>query len=249
MRRLGFPGKSRLHFAQSRLPAALHEWQQAWCFTQQGEPAEVICTAESEWQDQPDTELQAWHCAQTANGKLWLAVATQASWAQLVWGEMASELPADTVAAHLLEQARLALVNTVLQALDHPPVDSLIQTTAPQSGAALSSRLVLCMPVQGRQLVLLLEADLLNAALSDVPAASPLSKRQDTLGGAKVRLQVRLPLVSLALGDVTDLQVGDVLRATTRLDQPLPLVTEAGEQVAHGYLTRTGNQLALQLVQ
>ncbi|MBC3504954.1 hypothetical protein HU761_26640 [Pseudomonas sp. SWRI59] len=50
------------------------------------------------------------------------------------------------------------------------------------------------------------------------------------------------------MGDINDLNPGDVLLAHARLDQPLTLSSTQGAPLATGYLARRQECLALQLI-
>lgn len=247
MRRLGFLGKSRLDAARKLLPEAVDNWRAQWCFVDEQAPWVSDCGDETALAGQEAVAALAWQKALGSEGALWLAGQQPDAWRQVVFGAHAKDIPEDATARHLLAQAQLALVNALLAELQHAPVEALTSEAPSAPGGLFGDRLLLSIAGPGTQLYVLLDAALLEQHLPPLPVQPALVKRQDALGNAKLKLHVRLPLANLALGEMNELQPGDILRARTKLAQPLTLVTEQGEVVAEGYLARQQDHLALQL--
>ncbi|MHA6194740.1 FliM/FliN family flagellar motor C-terminal domain-containing protein [Pseudomonas wadenswilerensis] len=243
MRLLGFIGASRLAAARDALPAQVEAWREQWCFADEATVWNIRCEAEQAL----DANDLHWQQAGQANRRLAVGSRTADSWRRAVFGPHAAQLPDDTSARHLLEQARLALVNALLQALGQSPVPGLSDTAPEAPGAVLSPRVLLRIELGDDALYCLLDAALFDSALPPLATPAALVERKQAIGGARVRLTLQLPLTELALGDIDGLSPGDVLRAKSRLDQPLTLASESGDVLAKGYLARQQDRLALQL--
>lgn len=120
MRFLGFLGASRLAMARQVLPAQVEEWREQWCFGGD-ERWQVQCEAEQALTDCTQASGLAWQRAQGARGALYIAGLHADSWTRTVFAGQAAQVPNDATAHHVLEQARLALVNALLQGLGQEP--------------------------------------------------------------------------------------------------------------------------------
>lgn len=247
MRRLGFLGKSRLDAARKLLPEAVDNWRAQWCFVDEQAPWLSDCSDETGLAEQEAVASLAWQKAQGSKGAIWLAGQQPDAWRQLLFGAHAKNIPEDATARHLLAQAQLALVNALLAELQQAPVEALVAEATSAPGGLYNDRLLLSIAGPDTQLYVLLDAALLEQHLPSLPTLPALVNRQAAIGKAKIKLHVRLPLASLALGEMNDLQAGDILRARTELAQPLRLTTEQAKVVAEGYLARHQDHLALQL--
>lgn len=246
MRFLGFLGASRLAMARQVLPAQVEEWREQWCFAGE-ERWQVRCDGEQALSLAQQAGTVSWQRGQGSRGALHIASLPADGWKHAVFAGQAAQVPDDASARHVLDQARLALVNALLQGLGQEPLASLDDGAPHAPGAALGSRALLHIQLGEVALYCLVDAALLDTAL---PALAPaaLTPRKDAIGGARVRLQLSLPLAALALGDINDLSPGDVLLAQARLDQPLTLSSTQGTPLAKGYLARRQECLALQLI-
>lgn len=247
MRRLGFLGKSRMDAARKLLPGVVDDWRAQWCFVDEQAPWLSECSDETALTEQGDVAVLAWQKAPGSKGAIWLAGQYPDAWRQVLFGAHAKDIPDDATARHLLVQAQLALVNALLAELQQAPVEALNAEAPSAPGAPFGDRLLLSIRGQGPLLYVLIDAALLERFLPPLPAKPALVNRQAAIGKAKIKLQVRLPLVSLAVGEMNSLQPGDILRARTELAQPLSLVSEQDEMLAEGYLARQQGHLALQL--
>ncbi|WP_339527220.1 FliM/FliN family flagellar motor C-terminal domain-containing protein [Pseudomonas sp. EA_35y_Pfl2_R111] len=247
MRRLGFLGKSRLDAASKLFPEAVANWRAQWCFVDEQVPWLSQCSDETALAKQEAVTSLAWQKAQGRAGSIWLAGQQPDAWRQLLFGVHAKNIPEDATARHLLVQAQLALVNALLAELQQAPFEDLVAEAPNAPGGLYSDRLLLNIAGPDTQLYVLLDAALLEQHLPSLPTLPALVNRQAAIGKAKIKLHVRLPLASLALGEMNDLQAGDILRARTELAQPLRLTTEQAKVVAEGYLARHQDHLALQL--
>lgn len=233
----GFVGVSRLAWARELLPAAWAEWQQAWCFQKAGQAAvrvESVAPA--------DCGGTTWLHARVPAGGLWLGFGEDADWHRLVFGPV-EQAPQDALATALIADARLALVNTVLQAAGQVPVGELVPDVSAFPGHSCP-RLVL--HVADKSVVLLLDASLLDAALPVRAPAETLLKREQVIGSARVKLRVSLPLSSVSAATLSQLRVGDVLPTATPLSRRFELTLSDARQ-ASGFLVRAGTDRALQL--
>lgn len=247
MRFLGFLGTSRLAMARQILPAQVEEWREQWCFAGDA-PWQVQCEAEQALTACGQAAGLAWQRAQGTRGAVHIASLQGDGWTRAVFAGQAAQVPDDASARHVLEQARLALVNALLQGLGQEPVAGLSDDAPHAPGAALGSRALLRIERGDSTLFCLVDAALLEAALPVPAKPVALVQRKDAIGGAKIRLDLALPLAELALGDINDLAPGDVLLARARLDQPLTLSSTQGAPLAKGYLARSQARLALQLI-
>lgn len=247
MRFLGFLGASRLAMARQVLPAQVEEWREQWCFGGD-ERWQVQCEAEQALTDCAQAAGLSWQRGQSTRGALHIAGLHADSWTRALFADQAAQVPDDATAHHVLGQARLALVNALLQGLGQEPVTRLTADAPHAPGAALGSRALLQIGLGDSALYCLVDAALLDPALPALAKSSTLVQRKDAIGGAKIRLNLALPLAELALGDINDLSPGDVLLARTRLDQPLTLSSTQGAPLAKGYLARSQARLALQLI-
>jgi hypothetical protein len=247
MRRLGFLGTSRIDAARKLLPGLVADWRGQWCFVDEQAQGAAKCSDETALSLREGEVPPLWQKAQGRVGAIWLAGQHADTWQKMLFGPYAKEVPDDAVARHLLAQAQLALVNALLAGLQQAPVDALPAESPSAPGALFDDRLVLSIPVQGTLLYVLIDATLLERFLPPLPAKPALVNRQTAIGKATIKLQVRLPLASLAVGEMNNLQPGDILRARTELAQPLSLVSEQNEMLAEGYLARHQDHLVLQL--
>ena len=247
MRLLGFLGTSRLAMARQVLPEQVEQWRGQWCFYG-GERWHIQCHAEQALANHEQAADLAWQRAQGAHGALYIAGLRADSWKRAVFATQAGKVPDDASARHVLAQARLALVNTLFQGLGQAPVEQLDDQAPDAPGAVLGSRLWLQIELADAALLCLVDAALLEPALPALAKPAALTPRKDAIGGAKIRLNLALPLAGLALGDINDLNPGDVLLAHARLDQPLTLSSTQGAPLATGYLARRQECLALHLI-
>ncbi|WP_260676459.1 FliM/FliN family flagellar motor switch protein [Pseudomonas kilonensis] len=203
---------------------------------------EVNCTAlddSSEW-----SSTLAWQSAKSAHGSISLAGAG----ASMIFGPFMHDAPEDETARHLVREAQLALINDVLEVLGQSGVSHLtVESSQPPSGL-LSAQVLLQLRVGQSTLHLSLDAALLNAALEDPVARTPLIERKRALGNARVKLSVRLPLASLSIGEMRDLRPGDTLRASALLVDPVSVQLAEGPVIAGGYLAKQHGQVAVQLI-
>lgn len=247
MRFLGFLGASRLNMARQVLPAQVDEWREQWCFGD-AEQWAIHCDGEQVLANHEQALGLAWQRAQCPRGAMYVAGLRADSWTRTVFAAQAAKVPDDASARHVLEQARLALVNGLLQGLGQEPVASLDDEAPHAAGAALGSRALMQIELGDTALFCLIDATLLEPALPALAKPTALTQRKDAIGGAKIRLSLALPLAELALGDINGLNPGDVLLAAARLDQPLTLSSSQGAPLAKGYLARRQECLALQLI-
>jgi len=247
MRYLGFLGASRLNMARQMLPVQVEEWREQWCFGD-AEQWTIHCDCEQLLASHEQALGLAWQRAQGPRGAMYIAGLRADSWLRAVFAAQAEKVPDDDSARHVLEQARLALVNALLQGLGQAPVASLDDEAPHAAGAALGSRALMQIELGDTALFCLIDATLLEPALPALAKPTALTQRKDAIGGTKIRLSLALPLAELALGDINDLSPGDVLLATARLDQPLTLSSSQGAPLAKGYLARRQQCLALQLI-
>lgn len=243
MRALGFVGKRRWHEAAQKLPPAVQAWREQWCLNPVAKPWAVECLALVEADDPARAQGLEWFKADAAGAAVYVA----GDWVSLVFGAFAQELPAGETANYLLHEARQALVNGVLASIGHVPSTGLVATAAHALGKPLSSDIVVRVRVESFWAYVVLDAALLNSALGPHEVKPPLFPREQALGNAKVRLSLQLPLASLSIGEMNDLQPGDTLRAQALLSQTLQL--RVGQRVvASGYLARQQDHLAVQLI-
>ena len=250
MRRLGFVGDSRLQAAQKLLPDTLTAWHSQWCFRSPEALVESCCYEEASISQDPAKTPAKWLKADTDHGDIWLLAMNDSDWRQLLFAQLEESVPHDATAEHLIRRARQALVNAVLESLGMPPCDAFRPAQEFRLGEQLTRRVVveLCFSDSTPPLLMLVDAKMLDAHLPSVPPAAPLIERQEAIKTAKVSLRLSLPLAAIPLGELEGLQVGDVLRSTTRLDQPLTVALGEKKEVVRGYLARSDDKLALQLI-
>lgn len=241
MRTLGFVGKTRLRTACELLPPVIRDWQEQWCFGDELHAGEVSCSAFGD-ADELSSSL-VWQRATSANGSIRLA----GDWQSILFGPFTREVPDDETARHLLRSAQLALTNAVLAALQLTAVTLLEAEPSQPSPNALDAQVLLQLRVGQSVVGLLLDAALLNVALKLSASPKVLVERKHALGNARVKLSVRLPLVSLSIGEMKDLHPGDTLLSSALLAEPVSLQLAQGTVVAAGYLARQREHLAVQL--
>lgn len=237
---LGFLGRSRLEYARQTLPALVEKWHANWCFGSPTDGIPIRCIPASEL----ETGLDAGQGFSTAHAKgtLWMG----GDWHALLFAALPREVPADRTASHLIEQARLALANHLLRHLGLREVTRLSNASLSPRGG-LDSRLALLFGPAERQGCLLIDAALLGGLTATDKQPEPLVSRATAIGKARLTIKLQLPLASLPIEQVQDLQAGDLLQGTTSLMSPLHVTTAPGQIVAHGYLARQDQHLAIQL--
>lgn len=247
MRQMGYVGKSRLEAAQRLLPDVLSNWSSQWCFGRQDLETVLAATVTAEAVDDASITAMDWQCAVTPNGGLWLGSRAPSSWHRLLFGAQAQEVPVDEVASYLTQQGQLTLANALLNALQQEPIAALFAEAPTATVTSCSARLLLAMPGHEADILLVLDASLLNAYLPIPAARFPLLDRQQAIGGARIKLKLLLPLSEISVADLSDLHPGDILKAATPLSQPFHLVTDRDALVAKGFLVRAHTKLAIQL--
>jgi len=245
MRQIGYVGKSRFQAAQRVLPEALSLWRAHWCFGGRDVASVLALTAEA----MADASITAtdWRAAVTLNGSLWLGSCGPSCWHRLVFGEHAEDAPVDELGDYLIGQAQLALANTLLEALQQTPIDTMVAESPIVT--ACSSRLLLTIPGNEADIFILLDASLLDAYLPIPEAKIPLLNRQQAIASARLKLKLTLPLSAISVADLSDLHLGDVLKTATPLSQPFHLTTNQDALLAKGFLVRAHTKLAIQLTE
>jgi len=162
MRTLGFVGKTRLQFASEKLPSVARQWYGQWCFGDAAKSCEVTCSVQEQALSLVST--LTWQKAQLAGGSIRLA----GDWPEIVFGAFAREMPIDETASHLMREAQLALLNEVLEALGHERISTLTTEAIAPCGGLLNAQVLLQLNVAQASLYLLLDASLLDGALTPV---------------------------------------------------------------------------------
>ncbi|WP_256261195.1 FliM/FliN family flagellar motor C-terminal domain-containing protein [Pseudomonas gingeri] len=228
--------------ARDRLPSVVSRWYGQWCMADGQGACEVKCMALDGAVEQ--SPAPPWQKARAGAGSISLA----GDWQTLVFGPFSREMPLDETAQHLLCEAQRTLIGDVLEALGQGSISSLETAPSGPSGGLLNAQVLLEICVGQASVLLLLDAILLNVALTPWAPREPLVERKQALGKAKVKLSVRLPLASLSIGEMNDLHPGDTLRSRGLLTDPVSLQIDEGPVVAGGYLARQQGHLAVQLI-
>lgn len=241
MRALGFIGASRLASAERLLPEVIRQWAEQWSFHGAAAP-ECSCAAESA-EVLTLTNGANWQQADGGTGRLWLS----ARWQQIVFGPYAADAPQDQIGAQLLLAAQQALTDSLLAVLGRK-AGPLHDGKPVGLGAPLSPRLMLRASFGPDDLLLIMDANLLDNFLPPVTRARPpLQNRRTAIGGAKLTLRVSLPFSSLSVGKASTLSPGDILQSDAHFLEPLNLTIQDQPPVAKGFLARRDTHLALQL--
>lgn len=235
----GFVGSTRLQNARRLLPEAWLSWCKEWCFNAVNHTQDIIHVSEAGAEQIKHAE---WVCAELSDGKIWVGYGSNLDWHGQVFAGI-KELPNDAVAVALIEQAKLALVNSVLAAIGMEKVTTVVQAVPSQSLYA-SSRVV--MQIAESVITLVIDASLLNQFLPVSQPQKVLNRRDDVIGSTRVSLRVYLPLERVSVAALDQLQPGDVLPTAAPLSQRFQLVLPDGPQ-ASGYLVRHNSQRVLQL--
>lgn len=242
MRALGFLGEKRLQAARDRLPGVVEQWYRQWCVGDRQSPCQVSChtLADAPWRD----EVLSWQRLQLPFGAVCLA----GDWSQMIFGPLASLVPADRTSEHLLSEAQRALLNGFLQTFALTTIESMNCRVVDDPRGPLGSQVVVRIVSGSCSVQLLLDGALLSDALPPVTFRKTLYERKNVLGNARLKLSVRLPLSSLRIGELNDLRPGDTLLAGALLIDPMQVHLDQHGPVAAGYLAQQQGQLALQLV-
>ncbi|MCE0460987.1 FliM/FliN family flagellar motor switch protein [Pseudomonas uvaldensis] len=242
MRMLGFVGAIRLRTACDRLPPVALRWYERWCFSDGHQTCNASCSALNDNSELAST--RGWLSADSVHG----SVSLTGDWQSLIFGSFSHDVPDDEVSRHLLQEAQLALINDLLEALGHSHVSLLAAAPQKPYSNVLSAQVLLQLCVGQLTLHVLLDAALLNAGLKPFVARNSLVERKQALGNARVKLSVCLPMASLSIGEMQDLHPGDTLRSSALLFDPVSLQLAEGTVVADGYLARQDDHLAVQLI-
>lgn len=134
--------------------------------------------------------------------------------------------------------------NDVISIAESP----LAETWASGSGAYMIS--IVCKPLHLRLLLpgtvtaAFLRSDKVTAARPSTPLENPLS----LLTTRSVHIVAHLGEAEIDIGTLQSLEVGDVIKLGTRINQPAQLFSNDGTPLCHGYLgTRDGHK-SLQLI-
>lgn len=242
---MGFVGKSRLEAAQRVLPEVVSSWRTQWCFG--AEAATQVAVLAAEVPGVTSLAAMDWVHVATAEGSIWLGCREVSSWHRMVFAEQANEVPVDTVAQYLVQQAQLGLANGVLAALERPAVAELSSDAVDPPSSPFSPCVLVKTNSHGEELCMLLDASLLSAYLPMPEPRVALIDRKSVIGAARVKLRLSLPLSEISVADLSDLHPGDILKAATPLSQPFHLMTDQDALLAKGFLVRARTQLAVQL--
>ncbi|MDO9620958.1 MAG: hypothetical protein U0998_00480 [Moraxellaceae bacterium] len=234
-----FVGSTRLEHARKLLPSVWSDWHSNWCFKVDGLANEPVLIDAASAEDMAQAN---WLCAEMPEGKVWLGYESESDWHRQLFGGI-DQAPHDALTASLIEQARLALVNSMLVAIGLEKVTSLTlhSQTTPEY---MCPRVI--MRVTGHAICVCLDASLFNTFLPLPVQQKPLVRREEAIGSARVSLRVHLSLSKVPVAALSQLQLGDVLPTTMSLSQRFQLVLPKGVQ-ASGYLLRKNSQRVLQL--
>lgn len=240
MRKLGLIGDTRLRLARNLLPDVVGKWHEQWCFSSVKGSLQVDILEHAALQ-------------QTASGADWQyapvgyeQIRLAGNWQALVFASHQNQAPDDDTARHLIEQAKLALVNAILDALQQTPVAALNRLHLLPAANPLSSDLVVVVGLAGAEVQISLDVGLLNSALP-ASVAKSLTARSTAIGKAKVRVNLQIPFSISSLDSIQGIKPGDVLAGDTGLMEPAQLKA-GGNKLAHGYLARQDKHLAVQLI-
>lgn len=240
MRALGFLGSSRLAAGEQEIPVAVERWIQQWCFA----AAAPTCSCHLENAVAELPTANEWIHCQFERGSLWMGGA----WRQLIFGPYAEHAPCDAVAERLVHDGQQALVQDLLGALKVNSTAALKHGGVPAAPQVMGSRLFVQVDLEQTQLRLILDAELLDGFLpGSISTPRALEARAAAINGVRLTVNVSLAFATLPLGDVRGLRAGDILQGKNHFLDPLNFSINHQIPLAHGYLARQGQQLALQL--
>lgn len=229
------------------LDGCLSEWAAAWGL-RMPQPAASSCAPATRF----DTEAGVAAHGRRGQSAAWLLPARQfpSRIGEALFGRTA-ESP---VALELVHACAQDATRRVLTALGMDPVEAPAppppECTMPWSGW------VVALPPFGPPVLLnvaavqaLLRERGLQRADTQAPGAppSPLVSVADALNNAPFPLQVHLEGCELEFGVLQDLQVGDLLRVTHRLETAATVRTPEGRTLFRGYLARRHGRKAVEL--
>jgi hypothetical protein len=233
------------HLSNSRgaLIARLDEWRAGW-----GLALAIDARAQAAHEGRHAGPLLPWW--RTSSGDAWIAMDEDLSPA------LARELfPSDRgvalsspLAGAVLMDARKDLLAAIGRALDTRGEFVPAQEEVPRdwfrrgSGAALFD-----LTIGGHPLQVLRSCAPKQPPAQDRTAATPCAAMHDALHDRPVDLVVTVGTLRLDLQSLASITTGDVLRLSTRLDEPSRVVTLDGTPVCSGYLGARGARRALSL--
>jgi hypothetical protein len=244
-------GQGTLRSIQATLTRAATVWAAEWGVA----PEQLKVSVERAWEGAPVAAGPVWrHSAQAGGRGAWFGCSAEfdTELQQAIFGLPEAE-PANlapTGARQALEALLDALAGAALAGQQSVTRNLAIEVpagTLRRGGGAVVAQIA-C----GRQHCWVLLDSAAVRALHLPPAALPALAPVDyraSVAMTPVALQLRIGAAKVGLGSLLSLSVGDVIRLDARHDAPVALRTLAGSVLLDAYLGRSGDSVAVELVQ
>jgi hypothetical protein len=248
-------GDSAVRAVRNALEQAASGWARDWGLA----PELVEVGVQRAWDGAPARAL-AWNDGAQMHGRqVWLAFGADlgAELQQLLFAADPGYVPAGGAIPSLAPAGALQALEALLDALVRTSLSS--EQDAARVAAAVpaehwqrgSGAVVAQLAIGKRHCQLLLDAPALQALLAPAAPLPPLPAVDVAASVSKVPVSLRLEAgtARVGLGALLSLAPGDVIRLDRQADAPLALNTLSGHRLFHAYLGRSGDGIAVELVQ
>ncbi|MDK2125131.1 FliM/FliN family flagellar motor C-terminal domain-containing protein [Parachitinimonas caeni] len=140
-----------------------------------------------------------------------------------------------TLASEIAGEAATDLLNTLHRHWVGEGATELAACAVPKSARG-DGALICTLSLGPRSAYLYLGSGLFSKSLSKPAARGKLALLPAALTHQRLQLALELGEVTLTLGQLETLAIGDVVRLGTNIDQPAKLITTDGRMVCHGHI-------------
>jgi hypothetical protein len=247
---------SAVRAVQHALAHAVSSWASEWG----GAPTLGEVSVQRAWASAPARPL-AWNqSVQSGSLLAWLAFSTDlcAELQKILFAADPGHVPASGPAPSLAPAGARQAMEALLDALTRAALPGQ-QNPARMAAAAIpsdnwergSGALIAQIAIGRQQCRMLLGSAAVQALQAPAPAlpALPDFDLKASVSGVPVSLQIEAGSARVGLGALLSLAPGDVIRLDRQADAPLALSTLSGHGLFDAYLGRSGDHVAVEIVQ
>lgn len=249
-------GDSAVRAVQHALAHAVSSWASEWGVA----PALVEVSVQRAWASAPARPL-AWNQSVQSGGlRVWLAFSADlcAELQKMLFAADPGDVPASGAGPGLAPAGALQALEALLDALARAALPGQ-QNLARMAAAAIpsgnwargSGALIAQISIGRQQCRMLLGSAAVQALQAPAPVlpALPDFDLKASVSGVPVSLQIEAGSARVGLSALLSLAPGDVIRLDRQADAPLALSTLSGQGLFDAYLGRSGDHVAVELVQ
>lgn len=245
MRRVYFLSESTRTNIKAACVEHLRTWRDSWCFS----ALEVtVSVFKSNGEDPSDLPC---YVSQSKPNSFFFLDDLGVDWKRLIFNEYINDVPSDDIADSLVEQAKLALVQTLQKILFLSEVNQIAMgnmyfpTSSQQPGDGLA---VIEFAIGSAEFKIHVPVDDWIEKYIDSLSINkqPLIPASSMVGQNEVTIEVELELGSYNIGLIKNLAVGDVMISDISVETPFN-ITLSQKPVAKAFLGKDGPQKAIYL--